>query len=198
MTHQHHSTHHNSSKKGKKSGSSRTYFKEIQHPPQWIVWLISIILLSGLALLYYYTYQMYLGETSILGYSKKFKLLLVADFILFFLVLAAVATLFNLKFVVKISSRALYFKRPPVQSRYKKIHRDRMEKVETATTNNLPSGTIKIKIKGKTGVLIVLEDERNVFIGSQHPKSLKKAVEKLIQNNYRNTKKTTQKVDEVI
>ncbi len=192
MTKHHHSSHNSSS-----GSSNRTYFKEIQHPKKWIVWLSALILLGALAGLYYYTYQMYLGETSILGYSKKFKLLVAVDFVLFFAVLAAIIVLFNLKFVVKVSRRALYFKRPPIRNEYKKIHRDRMEEVSIAYLGNLPSGTIKIKMKGNQGVLISLEDGRKVFIGSQHPDALVKAIEKLIQNNYRNTKMTIQKVDEV-
>ena len=187
---------HHSSESGS-HGRATTYFKEIQHPKKGVIWITSLILILGLAALYNYTYQMYLGETSILGYSKKFKLLVAGDFFLTLIILAVIVVIFNLHFVVKVTRRALYFKKPPVSTEYKKIHRDNMEEVAVAKSNDLPSGTIKIKMKGKDGVLIFLEDGRDVFIGSQHPESLKKAVEKLIEYNYKNTKIRTQKVDEV-
>ena len=188
---------HHTSKSSSSHSRNSTYFKEIQHPKKLYIWVIAIILILGLAALYNYTYQTYLGETSILGYSKKFKLLVIGTFALTFIILAAIVILFSLHFVVKVTRRALYFKYPPVKSIYKKIHRDNMEEVSMAKSNDLPSGTIKIKIKGKDGVLIFLEDGRDVFIGSQHPESLKKAVDKLIENNYKNTKRRRQRVDEV-
>ena len=132
-----------------------------------------------------------------MGYSRRFKLLVIGTFALTFIILAAIVILFSLHFVVKVTRRALYFKYPPLKNIYKKIHRDNMDEVSIAKSNDLPSGTIKIKIKGKDGVLILLEDGRDVFIGSQHPESLKKAVEKLIENNYKNTKRRRQRVDEV-
>ena len=189
------SSHHRSKSSSSHSRNS-TYFKEIQHPKRVYIWVISLILLLGLAALYNYTYQTYLGEISILGYSKKFKLLVIGTFFLTLIILAAIVILFNFHFVVKVSRTALYFKYPPVKTIYKKIHRDNMEEVSLAKSNNLPSGTIKIKIKGKDGVFLLLEDGRDVFIGSQHPESLKKAIKKLIENNYKNTKKRTKKVEE--
>jgi hypothetical protein len=136
---------------------------------------------------------MYLGETSILGYSKKFKLLVFGDFVLTILFLATLVIIWNHHFVIKVTHSALYFKKPPLNTMYKKIHKDKMEEVEVTSTDDFPKGTIKVKIKGKDGVLIGLEDGRDIFIGSQHPESLKKAVKKLIDTNYRAAKRNKTK-----
>jgi hypothetical protein len=176
-----------------KSSGNRTYFKEIQHPRKEIKWGVTLVLVGILVYLFNYTYQMYLGETSILGYSKKFKLLVLGDFVLTILFLGMLIIVWNHHFVIKVTRSSIYFKKPPLNTMYKKIHKDKMEEVEVASTDDLPDGTIKVKIKGKNGVLIGLEDGRDVFIGSQHPESLEKAVKKLIDTTYRAAKRNKTK-----
>lgn len=59
----------------------------------------------------------------------------------------------------------------------------RILSVKRATTDDLPRGTVKIKMSGKEGVLMELEDNKNAFIGSQHADSLEKAFVKMLENS---------------
>ena len=158
----------------------KAYFKEIQHLNNLIKWIITLIPLGTLGYLFYYVYQQYLQENSILGFSKEFKLTVIGVFALTLLIIALIVLIWQYHLVVKVSGSGLYYKHPPIKNKYKKIHASKITDVKIAHTDNLPKHTIKIKIKGNEGVLIKLEDGRNIFIGSLHNESLKKAVMKLI------------------
>jgi hypothetical protein len=167
---------------GRKQHSNRIYYKEVQHLSKSISWGITLLLLFLLAALFKYTQIRYFEETSILGYTKEFKMLIIGDIIITIIVVGIIFILLNLKMIVKITHSSLYFKKPPLSTTYKKIYKDRIDKVKVIKLSDLPKGTITIKIKGDDGVVMALEDKRLVFIGSQHPEALKGAVEKLISN----------------
>ena len=161
--------------------SHRTLFKEVQHFPKAIVYIIVGILVLILAYLYFQTYHMYLNETSIRGLSRGFKVMVAAVVLLTFFILGLIYIVWTYRLVTKVSVRSFYFKMPPIKNAYKKIYTSRILNVKRATTADLPRGTIKIKMSGKEGVLIELEDNKNAFIGSQHADKLAKAFSRLLE-----------------
>jgi len=161
--------------------SHRTLFKEVQHLPKAIVYFIVLILVLILAYFYYHTYQMYLNETSIRGLSRGFKVMVGAIVLLTFFILGLIYIVWNYKLVTKVSVRSFYFKMPPIKNSYKKIYTSRILNVKRATTSDLPRGTVKIKMTGKEGVLVELEDNKNAFIGSRHADKLAKAFSRLLE-----------------
>ncbi len=163
--------------------SHRTLFKEVQHLPRIFVYITVFILLAVLGYLYSSTYHMYLNETSIRGWSRAFKLVLAGMVILTFFILGLIYIVWNYRLVTKVSVRSFYFKMPPIKNSYKKISTMRILSVKRATTDDLPRGTVKIKMSGKEGVLMELEDNKNAFIGSQHADSLEKAFVKMLENS---------------
>ncbi len=163
--------------------SHRTLFKEVQHLPRIFVYISVFILLAVLGYLYSSTYHMYLNETSIRGWSKAFKLVLAGMVVLTFFIFGLIYIVWNYRLVTKVSVRSFYFKMPPIKNSYKKISTMRILGVKRATTDDLPRGTIKIKMSGKEGVLMELEDDKNAFIGSQHADSLEKAFVKMLENS---------------
>jgi hypothetical protein len=162
--------------------SHRTLFKEVQHLPRTLVYVIVIVLLVILGYLYSSTYNMYLNETSIRGWSRAFKLVLAGMVVLTFFILGLIYIVWSYKLVTKVSVRSFYFKLPPIKNKYKKISTMRILSVKHATTDKLPRGTVKIKMTGKEGVLMELEDDKKAFIGSQHAESLEKAFQKMLDN----------------
>ena len=163
--------------------SHRTLFKEVQHLPRIFVYITVFILLAVLGYLYSSTYHMYLNETSIRGWSRAFKLVLAGMVVLTFFILGLIYIVWNYRLVTKVSVRSFYFKMPPIKNSYKKISTMRILSVKRATTDDLPRGTVKIKMSGKEGVLMELEDNKNAFIGSQHADSLEKAFVKMLENS---------------
>lgn len=162
--------------------SHRTLFKEVQHLPRIVVYLVVIVLLAILGYLYYSTYNMYLNETSIRGWSRAFKMVLAGMVVLTIFILGLIYIVWNYRLVTKVSVRSFYFKMPPIKNSYKKIATIRILSVKRATTGDLPRGTVKIKMSGNEGVLMELEDNKKAFIGSQHADSLEKAFIKMLDN----------------
>ncbi len=162
--------------------SHRTLFKEVQHLPRVLVYIVVVALLAILGYLYYSTYNMYLNETSIRGWSKAFKLVLAGMVVLTIFILGLIYIVWSYRLVTKVSVRSFYFKMPPIKNSYHKISTMRILGVKRATTNDLPRGTVKIKMSGKEGVLMEMEDDKKVFIGSQHADSLEKAFVKMLEN----------------
>lgn len=162
--------------------SHRTLFKEAQHLPRIFVYITVFVLLAILAYLYQSTYNMYLNETSIRGWSRAFKLVLVGMVFLTFFIFGLIYIVWNYRLVTKVSVRSFYYKMPPLKNRYKKISTMRILNVKRATTADLPRGTVKIKMSGKEGVLLKLEDDINAFIGSKHADSLEKSFAKILDN----------------
>ena len=97
-------------------------------------------------------------------------------------ILGLIYIVWNYRLVTKVSVRSFYFKMPPVKNSYKKISTMRILGVKLASTDDLPRGTVKIKMTGKEGVLMDLEDDKKAFIGSQHAESLEKAFVKMLEN----------------
>jgi hypothetical protein len=161
--------------------SRKTLFKEVQHLQKWIVYLVTVILLLVLSYMYYHTYEMKLKETSILGLSTEYKLMLAADIIGTIIILGLLFIIWTYKMVIKVSHRSFYYKFPPVKPNYKKIHTHRFLEVKRATTDDLPRGTVKIRMKGKEGVFMDLEDDKRVFVGSQHPDKLEQAIKRMLE-----------------
>ncbi len=162
--------------------SHRTLFKEVQHLPRIFVYITVIVLLMILGYLYQSTYHMYLNETSIMGWSKTFKLVLAGMVVLTVLILMLIYIVWNYRLVTKVSVRSFYYKMPPLKNSYKKISTLRIISIKRANTSELPRGTVKIKMTGKEGVFLELEDDKKAFIGSQHADSLEKAFKKMIDN----------------
>jgi hypothetical protein len=82
--------------------SRKTLFKEVQHLQKWIVYLVTVILLLVLSYMYYHTYEMKLKETSILGLSTEYKLMLAADIIGTIIILGLLFIIWTYKMVVKV------------------------------------------------------------------------------------------------
>ena len=162
--------------------SHRTTFKEVQHLPKSIVYPVVIILVLSLVYLYLLVYHMYLNETSIIGWSSEFKIMLGVLVISTIIILALIFIVWNYRLVTKVSVRSFYYKTPPVINSYKKINVFHILNVKRATLSELPSGTVKIKMSGNEGVLIELEDDKHAFIGSQHADALEKAFIKMLSN----------------
>ncbi len=161
--------------------SRKTLFKEVQHLQKWIVYLVTVVLLLVLGYMYYHTYEMKLKETSILGLSTEYKLMLAADIIGSIIIIGLLYIVWTYKMIVKVSHRSFYYKFPPIRRNYKKIHTNRFLDVKQATLDDLPRGTIKIRMKGSEGVFLDLEDDKKVFVGSQHPDKLEKAIKRMLE-----------------
>ena len=162
--------------------SHRTTFKEVQHLPKSIVYPVIAILILALVYLYVLVYHMYLNETSIMGWSSEFKMMLGVLVISTILILALIFIVWNYRLVTKVSVRSFYYKTPPIINSYKKIYTSRILNIKRTTLSELPRGTVKIKMSGNEGVLVELEDDKRAFIGSKHAESLEKAFNKLLNS----------------
>ncbi len=161
-------------------GSYRTLFKEVQHLSKTIVYIVTVILLMVLGYIYQLTYEMYLNETSIRGWSRSFKVMLGADVLLFILIAGLLYIVWSYKLVTKVSVRSLYFKMPPIKNSYKKIYKHRILSFKKSSSKGLPRGTVRIKLGGDEGVFLELEDDKKAFIGSRHADKLEKALKRMM------------------
>jgi hypothetical protein len=99
----------------------------------------------------------------------------------------------NIKFIVKVCDEGIYFTFRLLWFKYKVIQFNQIEYCKTREYNAFKEfggwgiqGTKSNKaytISGKNGVQIGLKNGNKVLIGSQKPKSLTKAIEKILANS---------------